>query len=173
MTISLYQASVATYQQMLAGLNTVLEKGAQHFQKEGGSAEAMLNECLYPNMLPFSFQIRSAVAHSIGCIEGMQAGTVQPPQDEPELDYAGLQALVADTIAKLEKLSADEVDSLSGKTVIFKAGEVELPFTAENFVLSFSLPNFYFHVTTAYGLLRKQGVEIGKVDYLGPMRLAL
>ena len=173
MPISLYDASVGTYQQVLGGVVAVLEKGAQHFQARDKSPDEMVNKSLYPDMLPFSFQITSVAFHSLGCIRALEAGLCQPPQDEPERDYAGLQALVAETLQQLQQITQERVEALSGRPVMFKAGEFELPFTAENFVLSFSLPNLYFHATTAYDLLRMEGVGIGKVDFLGAMRLAV
>lgn len=89
----------------------------------------------------------------------------------PDLDYAGLQSLVEDAITQLQALSREEVDALEGKALVFKLGKTEMPFVAEKFVLSFSLPNFYFHATTAYDILRMLGVKIGKMDYLGQMRM--
>jgi hypothetical protein len=89
----------------------------------------------------------------------------------PELDYAGLQGLVEKAVTELQAVSAEEIDALEGKAVIFKLGDLEIPFTAENFILSFSLPNFYFHATTTYSMLRMAGVPLGKRDFLGTMRV--
>jgi hypothetical protein len=78
--------------------------------------------------------------------------------------------MVTETIAELESISADEVNGLEGKDMQFKMGEITIPFTAENFILSFSLPNFFFHATTTYDILRMKGVPLGKRDFLGRLR---
>jgi hypothetical protein len=101
----------------------------------------------------------------------MKAGVFSPPGRTETLDYAGLQKLLADTSEGLRKLNREEVEALSGRDMIFQIGDRKVPFTTDNFLLSFSLPNFYFHATTAYDLLRTNGVPLGKRDYLGRMRI--
>lgn len=171
MTVSLYDLSVGTYLQILEGTLNVLEKAAQHFRDEGIDADAILDEGLCDDMLPLSFQLRSVAHHSLGCIRGLEAGLFQPPPEQPSRTFAEYQQWLRDVKTELESVSADHVESLAGKPMLFKMGDFELPFTAENFVLSFSLPNFYFHATTTYNLLRKRGVKLGKADYLGPMKV--
>ena len=83
-----------------------------------------------------------------------------------------LEGLIENALSELKAISPDTVNSYAGKTIVFKIGEREMPFTAEHFVLSFSLPNFYFHCTTCYDLLRKRGVALGKIDYLGQMKIS-
>jgi hypothetical protein len=121
-------------------------------------------------MFPFSFQLLSVVHHSINAIEGARAGVFGPPGPQ-ELDYAGLEALVADALARLKALSPDEVNALEGKDVVFRIGQGQIPFTAEGFLMSFSLPNLHFHAATAYDILRQKGAPLGKRDYLGAMKL--
>ena len=104
-------------------------------------------------------------------MQGMKKGSFSPPSFDLDKDYAGLQALVAEAREGLAGLDADEVEALSGKSMVFKLGKNELPFTNQNFLLSFSLPNFYFHATTTYDILRMLGVPIGKMDFLGKMKL--
>jgi hypothetical protein len=89
------------------------------------------------------------------------------------MDYAGLQKYLADALAALTAMTPDSVNKFEGGKVIFKLGGKEIPFTAENFILSFSLPNLYFHTTTAYDILRTKGVPIGKVDFMGALRAGL
>lgn len=98
-------------------------------------------------------------------------GVFRPPSDLPEHDYPGMQSKVAAAIATLNGLGADEVDALKGREMIFELRGRQLPFYAEDFLLSFSLPNFWFHTTTAYDILRHKGVPIGKRDYLGQLRM--
>ena len=89
----------------------------------------------------------------------------------PALDFAGLQKQVSEAREELQKLKPDEVNGLAGKDMIFQMRDNKLPFTAEGFLLSFSLPNFYFHATTAYDILRSKGVPLGKRDFLGRLRM--
>jgi len=170
MSISLYEISVGSYVQILDGTLNVLAKGAEYFADQGIDADALLDEGLCDDMLPLSFQLRSVAHHSLGCIRGLEAGLFQPPPEQPTRSYSEYQQWLAEVKSELEGISADHLESLMGKPVLFKMGDFELPFTAENFVLSFSLPNFYFHATTAYNLLRQRGVKLGKADYLGPMK---
>ena len=123
-------------------------------------------------MLPFQFQVISVYHHSLGAIKGVREGVFSPPPSMPELDYTGLQGLVEDATTELQTVSREEIETLEGKAVKFKMGDFEIPFTAENFILSFSLPNFYFHATTTYDMLRMAGVPLGKMDFLGEMRVA-
>ena len=89
----------------------------------------------------------------------------------PALDFAGLQKQVSEAREELQKLKPDEVNGLAGKDMVFQIRDNKLPFTAEGFLLSFSLPNFYFHATTAYDILRSKGVPLGKRDFLGRLRM--
>jgi hypothetical protein len=171
MSTSLYDISVPSYLQVLGGVASVMQKTADHYQENGMDLGELVSKQLQPDMLPFSFQINSVKHHSLGAIEGLQRGELNPPPSLGELDFAGLQGLVSDAIAGLEALDAEQVNAMSGKEVFFRMGDFEIPFTAENFVLSFSLPNLHFHATTAYDMARISGVQIGKMDYLGQMRV--
>lgn len=172
MAISLYDVSVATYLQVLGGLAGVLAKGAEYAKANELDLAAIVDTRLSPDMLPFSFQVISVCHHSLGAIKGVREGVMTPPPSMPGIDYAGLQTLVKDASAELQSVSREEVDALEGGAVKFKAGSFEIPFAAENFILSFSLPNFYFHAATAYDILRVAGVPLGKMDFLGQMRVA-
>jgi uncharacterized protein len=171
MAISLYDVSVASYLQILGGVSGFLERGLSHCEENGIDPVELVQTRLYPDMLPFSFQIQSVSHHSLGAIEGVMKGVFAPPGPRPEPSYKDLQTWVADTQAALEKLTPAEVDAFAGRDVVFQAGERRLPFTAEDFLLSFSLPNFYFHATTAYDILRSKGVPLGKRDFTGRPRL--
>ncbi len=94
-----------------------------------------------------------------------------PPSGNPDLDFAALQALVTDARNELSALTSEAVDALLGRDVVFKLGERALPFTAEGFLMSFSLPNFFFHATTAYDILRHMGAPLGKRDFMGRLKL--
>ena len=171
MAIALYDLSVANYLQTLGAVVGFLEKGLAHFTTNHVDLDEIVETRLAPDMLPFRFQLQSVAHHSLGAIEGVRSGLFQPPPPIPALDYAGLQKLVADARDALQHVTAAEVNALAGKDVMFQLGNLKRPFTAEGFILSFSLPNFYFHATTAYDILRMKGVPIGKRDYMGQLRL--
>jgi hypothetical protein len=173
MSVSLYDLSVASYLQTLGAVSGFLDKGASHCEQKGIDLAEVCESQVFQDMLPFRFQLISVAHHSLGAIRGIQEGVFAPPPPQEALDYAGLQALVSDARAELEKLTPDAVNSLEGKKVVFKLGSNEIPFTAENFVMSFSLPNFYFHAATAYGILRAKGVPVGKRDFMGPLRMGV
>jgi uncharacterized protein len=171
MAISFYDASVATYLQILGAMTGVLDKGLTHCQASNIDPETIVEARLAPDMLPFSFQIHSVVHHSLGAIEGIKSGTFRPPGEKPPHNYAQLQALIADTHATLKNLSSDEVNTLESRDVVFEIRGMKMPFTASGFLLSFSLPNFYFHATTAYDILRAKGASLGKRVFMGPPRM--
>ncbi|MEC8695451.1 MAG: DUF1993 family protein, partial [Pseudomonadota bacterium] len=116
--------------------------------------------------------------HSGKTIEALSSGEFNPPMHafNHEAQDGDYEALIAETqanVALMKTQTAEGINACAGKTIIFKLGSREMPFTAENFVLSFSLPNFYFHATTTYDMLRMQGVQIGKMDFLGAMKVGV
>jgi hypothetical protein len=170
MATSLYDISVRSYLQILGGLATALQKGAVHAAENNIDMKELINFRLRDDMLPFKFQVIAACHQSLGCLKGLRAGNFAPPPEIPGIDYEGLQQLVNDTIEELQALSEDDVNALSNNDVIFRMGSMELPFQGEDFILSFSLPNFYFHATTTYDMLRIKGTPLGKLDFLGAVR---
>jgi len=171
MAISLYDLTVLSYLQTLGGVAGFLDRGLAHCMDNGLDPEEIVETRLFPDMLPFRFQVQSVTHHSRGAIEGVKAGVFSPPPQIPPIGYADLQKMVAEARATLEALTPDEVNALEGRDMAFALGEHKLPFVAENFLMSFSLPNFYFHATTAYDILRMKGVPLGKRDYMGKMRM--
>ena len=171
MALSLYDATVANYLQILGGLSGVLDRGLSHFQENNIDPESIVEARLAPDMLPFRFQIISVAQHSRGAIEGVQQGVFKPPAFKTPYDYAGLQGLVTDTHKALSALTPETVNGLGGRDVVFHLGDRQLPFTAEGFLMSFSLPNFYFHAATTYDILRTNGVPLGKRDFMGRLNL--
>jgi hypothetical protein len=170
MAISLYDVSVGSMIQTVGAVSAFIGKGRTWCQEAGINPDEVVDTRLAADMFPFSFQLLSVVHHSINAIEGARAGVFGPPGPQ-ELDYAGLEALVADALARLKALSPDEVNALEGKDVVFRIGQGQIPFTAESFLMSFSLPNLHFHAATAYDILRQKGAPLGKRDYLGAMKL--
>jgi len=170
MSISLYDATVQTYTQQLGALDRILKRGAAHCSEQQLNLEEIVELRLYPDMLPFRFQVLSTITHSVGALEGVRKGSFSPISKGSH-NYAELQQAVSDAIETLGKVSAEELNGLADREMFFTTGDVKLPFTGADFLLTFSLPNFYFHASIAYGLLRSKGVALGKRDFLGRMRI--
>lgn len=170
MAVSLYDLTVPSYLQKLGAIEGVLSKGAAYCKENNIDPNSIVETRLAPDMLPFRFQVVAVAHHSAGAIKGVKAGAFGPPAASTA-DYAGLQQLVGEAREALEKAKPDEVNSCEGKDVIFSVGDRKIPFTAEGFLQTFSLPNFYFHATTAYDILRSKGVPLGKRDFLGKMKI--
>lgn len=171
MPFSLYDAVVPSNIQILGAIDALLDK-AEAFCAEKGMAEADLMDArLVPDMLPFGYQVKSCAAHSIGGIEGVRAGTFSPDTSPWPTDFAGLHGALCGAMASLMEIDRDAFEALADNHTEFAFGETRLPFTGANFLLSFSQPNFYFHATTAYAILRAQGMKLGKRDFLGTPRI--
>ncbi len=171
MALSLYDACVPAFLQTVGAVEGFLAKGAGHFKEKGVDPNSIVDAKLADDMLPFAFQVRSVANHSIGAIRGVKAGQFSPGGPAPALDYAGLQKLVTEAREALQQVKPDEVNNCQGKDVLFSVRDIKMTFLAEGFLQSFSMPNFYFHATTAYDILRHKGVPVGKRDFLGKMRL--
>jgi hypothetical protein len=171
MAITLYDSTVGSFLQTLGAVEGFLAKGLAHCQEKNIDPGEILETRLYPDMLPFRFQIVALAHHSAGAITGAKAGAFAPPGPSTA-DYAGLQKLVSDAKQALEAVKPEEVNALEGKDVLFSVRDIKMPFKAEGFLMTFSMPNFHFHATTAYDILRSKGVPLGKRDYMGKMKLA-
>jgi hypothetical protein len=170
-SVSFYDASVGSYLQILDAVSGVLDKGASHAAEAGLDLQEVVMTRVREDMMPFHFQVVSVAHHSWGAMQGLQEGIFRPPSFELDKDYAGLQALITEAREGLAGLDESEVEALGGKSVVFKLSKTEMPFTNQNFLLSFSLPNFYFHATTTYDILRMLGVPLGKMQFLGQMKI--
>jgi hypothetical protein len=170
---SLYDFSVASYLQTLGGVAHFMDKGLSHFAANNIDPSEVVETRLFPDMLPFRFQVQSVWFHSLGALEALKSGTFRPPSQFEQHDYQGLQKLIADTRDTLKKMTPAEVNAFEGRDVVFQFRDNKLPFTAEGFIQSFSLPNFYFHAATAYDILRMKGVPLGKRDFMGQLRMKM
>jgi len=172
MAFSLYDATIPTYIQILTATRGLTEK-AEAFCAEKGMAEAdLLNAHFGPDMLPLSWQLKWVSTHSIGAVEGVRKGSFEPDRVPPVESFAGFRAQIGASISALQSITAEEMESFVGRDMVFTIGDqLRMDFLAEHFLMSFSLPNFMFHATTAYDILRQQGVSIGKRDFLGMPRL--
>jgi hypothetical protein len=169
MTTTLYDLSVSTFLQILPASIKVLNKAEDHFGKE--KVNTLLGAKIIDDMLPLAFQIQSVRHHSMGAIEGVQRGEFSPPQKLGTMDFDDYRNYLQDALHALEDLDKNAINEMSGKPVHFIMGDTNLPFTAENFILSFSIPNFTFHATTLYNLLRREGLTLSKLDFLGKLRI--
>lgn len=170
MTFSLYVATIPAYRQILEAVAGLLDK-AQAFCREAGLApHEIIQARLAEDMLPFAYQVKSTAVHSLGAIEAVRKGVFSPDMSPPPETFEALHARIAAALAALATIEAAEVDAFVGREMRFAFGERHIDFTAENFLLSFSQPNFYFHATTAYDILRWKGVPIGKRDFMGKLR---
>ena len=166
MALSFYDISVPVFVRGLGQLSHVLDKGLAHAQAGGVDPVEFVNARLAPDMFTLAGQIQSASdASKLGTAR--IAGITAPSFPDTETSYAELQARVARTIEFLQGVDRSLVDGAEAREVVMKVRGNELKFTAERYLLQFALPNFFFHVTTAYGVLRHSGVPVGKLDYLG------
>ncbi|MFC6198749.1 DUF1993 domain-containing protein [Ponticaulis profundi] len=171
MSFSLFDATVPGYIRTLNAISGVLAKGREYYKEHALDVESIPDERLCGDMLPFSFQINSIRHHSIEAIDAIKSGQFGIPGAMEKTDYASLEALVKKTVEELSALTPDDVNACEGNDVIFTLGEMKIPFTATGFLMSFSVPNFHFHATTTYDILRMKGVPVGKRDYLGALEV--
>tara|TARA_S200000501_G_scaffold127364_1_gene120303 strand:- start:4913 stop:5434 length:522 start_codon:yes stop_codon:yes gene_type:complete len=172
MNISLSNVSLETYLQLLPAASKIIQKAKAHFEEEGTNLQDIVDMRLYEDMATFAFQVFSISHHSLGAINSLKNGESGPPKMPPDLDFEALQNILKEAEQKLLQVSSNEIDKLSDGEVVFKMGDIRWPFTNTDFILSFSLPNFYFHLTTMYDMLRVKGLPIGKMDFVGQMRLS-
>ena len=170
MAFTLYAATVPSYLQILGSVSRLIGKAEAFCSDSGAAPETLIQARLADDMLPFAYQVKSIAVHSIGAIEGVRNGVFSPDTTEPPATFDGLRERVAQAIAQLEAVEPDEVESFIGRNMRFVFGDHTMDFVAEEFLLSFSQPNFYFHATTAYDILRMKGVKIGKRDFNGRVR---
>lgn len=171
MTFSLYDATIPSNIQIIGAVDGLLTKAEAYCTEQGIAPAELIDARLAPDMLPFGYQVKSCAAHSIGGIEGVKAGSFSPDMTPWPTDFAGLHAVLADAVAKLKAIDRADFDALGEADTAFTFGELVMPFTGANFLLSFSQPNFYFHATTAYAILRMKGVPLGKRDFMGMPRI--
>lgn len=167
MPISLHSAIIPSMLQIIDAGKGWLNKAAASDLSETELMEARLVD----DMLPFAYQIKSMHVHSKGAIEGLRAGVFSPDFSEPPATIAGLRERLEEAESFLAELSEDDLEGFVGSDMRFEVGEKRLDFTGDTFLTTFTQPNFFFHATTAYDILRAKGVPVGKLDYLGKMRL--
>ena len=166
MSLSMYQATVPPMVRMLTNLRAILDKAAAYATEKKIDPAVLLASRLYPDMLPFARQVQIATDHAKGCAARL-AGQEPPKYDDNETSFAELAARIDRTVAFLQEFRPEQFDGAEERTVSLPARDRTLTFQGQPYLLHFALPNFYFHVTTAYAILRHNGLEIGKRDYIG------
>ncbi len=168
MSISMYDASVPTFTRGLASLKTILGKAAAHAAARKIDEAVFVNARLFPDMLPLARQIHIATDFARGTVSRL-SGSEPPKWEDNETTIAELTARVERTIAAVRAFTPAQVDGSEAREVTRPVRGEPKKFTGVNYLFQYSLPNFYFHTTTAYAILRSNGVEVGKADFIGAL----
>jgi hypothetical protein len=166
MSISMYLASVPPMLRALTNLRAILEKAAAHAEARKITPSVLINARLYPDMFPLSRQVQIATDNAKGAVSRL-AGMEPPKYEDNESTFAELVVRIDKTIAFLETVKPEQIDGSEDKTITLSRHDRTIIFKGMPYLLDYVLPNFYFHVVTAYAILRHNGVEIGKQDFLG------
>ena len=166
MAISMYQASAPRFVNTLKNLSAILDKAQAHVEAKKIDAAALTNFRLYPDMFPLKRQVQVACDTAKGVVARL-AGVEVPKHEDTEETLAELKARIAKTIAYIETIKSAQIDGSEDKEIHLKLGSRELTYKGMQYLLGQAIPNFYFHVTTAYDILRHNGVEVAKRDYIG------
>ena len=166
MTISMYSVSVPVFLRNLNALSGVLDKAAAFAEAKKFDQAVVLGTRLYPDMFPLAVQVGQVCAHAARGVAQL-AGLTQPEFAAPETTIAGLKERIAKTIEFVKSATPAQIDGTEDKDIVLKFGAREMPFKGEAFLIGFTLPNFFFHYTTAYNILRSIGVDVGKRDFMG------
>lgn len=166
MSLTMYHASVPVFLRALANLSAILRKAEAHAAARKIDPVVLVNARLAPDMFALSRQVQSASDSAKGCAARL-AGMEVPRWEDTESTLPELQARIAKTVAFLQAVSPELIAGSEERKVVLKLRGQEVNFSGQAYLLSFALPNFFFHVVTAYDILRHNGVEIGKIDYLG------
>ena len=166
MTISMYQASVPRFVNILGNLSKILDKAQAHIDAKKISDATLTGYRLFPDMLSMATQVQIACDTAKGLVARL-SGVDAPAFEDNETTLAELQARIAKTITFIQSVPAEKIDGTEDKAIVTKRGDKETHYKGMQVLLGHAVPNFYFHVTTTYNILRHNGVEIGKRDYLG------
>ena len=171
--VSLFELTVPNYKRVVSAAIDVMKKGAAHFTEIGKDPNEIVSMQLADDMKPFSFQVNILYHQAVNGVSGLMKGEFSPPNPLPEMDYQELIAYLESALEKLEAFTPEQVNAVSCKPMYFKYADKAVPFSTENFALSFTYPNLYFHAATIYDMLRMQGVPLGKTDFMGRLPIGL
>jgi hypothetical protein len=162
----MHQASIPVFVRGLNVLSGLLRKGEAHARENGLDPACLIGARLAPDMLPLSGQVQRASDTSK--LSGVRlSGVAAPSFPDTETTFPELQERIAKTVAYLDGIPPDALEGSEDKPIGLKFGTRQVDFTGTSYLLTFALPNFFFHVATAHGILRHRGVAVGKIDYLG------
>lgn len=171
MPLSLHAAYVPSALQMLGTARHLVDKAESWCEASGTAEKDIIGARIIEDMLPWCYQVKCVAEHTQGSMEGVRKGVYSPDLNPPPTSFAALRDKLSGAREAMDALTEEEMENLIGQPMRFEFKDHRIDFTAENFLLSFSQPNFYFHCATAYDILRMKGVPIGKTDFLGRMRL--
>ncbi len=166
MTISMFKASVPIFVQFLTSLSACLDNAAAHAEAKKIDPTVLLNTRLYPDMFPLVRQVRAATDHALNAC-GRLAGLELPTFANTEASIPELKERISKDIEFIKAIKPSQIDGSEDKEIVMKFTSGERKFSGQSLLLNFCLPNFYFHATTAYDILRQSGVELGKRDFMG------
>jgi hypothetical protein len=166
MSISMYTASVPVFRQILGSLSAILEKAESHADAKKIAPDALLQARLFPDMFPLLRQVQLATDFAKGAAARL-AGMEVPRYDDVEHDFAGLRARLEKTLAFLDSVPREAIEDGFDREVTVGTGANQRQFKGQPYLLHYALPQFFFHATTAYDILRHNGLEIGKRDFVG------
>ncbi len=166
MTLSMYNASVPVFVRMLGNLSAILDKATAHAEQRKIDPAVLLNARLFPDMLPLAKQIQIAADFAKGTSARL-AGLEVPKYEDNEASFADFEARIRKTLAFVQSFDVAQIDGSEEREINITVAGNPLSFRGMEYLLNFALPNFYFHMTTAYNILRHNGVEIGKRDFIG------
>ena len=171
MPVSLYTATVPSFLQILPRVGGLVDKARDAAAEQGLPDSALIEAKLADDMWPFGKQITTACLHAEAAAGGVQQVETGPDLSSAPGDFAAHSARVAEVIAKLQAVQPADLDTIAYRDHVFRFGERQMGFTVADYLLSFALPNFYFHAAMSYAILRNRGLAIGKMDFLGQVRM--
>ena len=166
MSLTMYECSIPVFLRYLDNLAALLEKGISYAKDKEIEEAVLVNSRLYPNMLPLSRQVQIACDAAKGAAARL-SGIEIPKHEDLETTFEELLARIGKTKIFLKSIKQESINNTESKEILLKAGPKEFKFIGSQFLTAFALPNLFFHVSTAYNILRHSGVDIGKMDYLG------
>ncbi|MFC4860784.1 DUF1993 domain-containing protein [Pseudomonas sp. MAHUQ-62] len=166
MSLSMYEASIPVLARMLGNLSNILKKAEANAQARGIEPKVFIESRLAPDMYALARQVQIASDMAKGCAARL-AGVEVPSWADTETTFEELQARIAKTQEFIKGIDAAKLEGSEDRTVVLKMRTGDISFSGRDYLLGFALPNFYFHITTTYAILRHNGVDVGKMDYLG------
>lgn len=166
MSVSMFTASVPVYTQFLTSLSAILKKAAAHAEAKKIDPSILINARLSPDMFALARQVQIATDHAKGSLARL-AGVEIPSYADTEATFDELEARIQKTLAFVKTFKPEQIDGTEGKEIVLTFGTQKFPFNGQTYLIQFALPNFYFHATMAYAILRENGVDVGKRDFMG------